>query len=320
MKFNNVYLNNGFTVTGDNKYASDILNKSDLKLEGYYYGENTHEEGEGYLNKECLSGIINKSGITPELVIGTDLQNQLFSMTESNKNNDIPFLGVFSACAGFIESMIIASTFVSNKSYSNVVTLASSSNLSSEKQFRFPVEYGAIRKVSQTFTLTGSVSAMISNTLSNVKIESATLGKIVDVGYKDVNNMGAVMAPSACETIYKHLKEMKRKPNYYDLIITGDLGIYGVEILKKYIYRRHGIELNNLVDAGSQLLKVKKCYFPAGGSGPACLGLYLFNEVLPSNKYKKILLVGTGALFSKTTTNLKKSLSSISHAISLEVK
>lgn len=320
MKFTNVYLNHSFTVSGTNEFKSNILDKSDLNLDGFYYGKKTHEEGESYLESEAFNGLLLKSKEKPELVIATDLHNQLFSSTESNKNNGIPFLGVYSACAGFIESMILASTFVEYHSYKNVVILTSSSNLASEKQFRFPVEYGSIKKCSQTFTITASVSAFISSIPSNIKIESATIGKIIDVGFKDVNNMGAVMAPSACETIYEHLKETGRSASYYDVILTGDLGIYGTEILKKYIDKKYNIKLNNLMDAGSILLKTKKCIFPAGGSGPVCIGIALFNEILKNKKYKKILLVGTGALFSKTTTNLKKSLSSISHAVSLEVK
>lgn len=318
--FDKVYLSNGFTVSGTNEYKSNILDKSDLNLNGYYFGNKTHEEGESYLAHEAMDGLVRKTKITPEVIIGTDLHNQLFSVTESVKNNNVPFLGVYSACAGFIESIILSSILVNSGTYKDVMSITSSSNLCSEKQFRFPVEYGAIRKCVSTFTVTGSVSALISNKPSDVRIESATIGKVVDLGYKDVNNMGAVMAPSACETIYTHLKEMNRDASYYDLIVTGDLGIYGTEILKNYIYEKYDITLNNLVDAGSKLLTPKKCVFPAGGSGPVCIGLYLFNELLKIKRHKRILLVGTGALFSKTTTNLKKSLSSISHAISLEVK
>ena len=320
MIYDNVYLNSFYTISGDNKFKSNLLNKCDKKLKGYYFGKDTHEEGEAYLCKEAINGLIKKGKVTPELIIGTDLQNQLFSSTEGIKNNKIPFLGVFSACAGFIESMIIASSFIHGKIYKNVGIVASSSNLSSEKQFRYPIEYGAIRKPTQTFTLTGATSSIISNKKSDVKIESSTIGQIVDVGFKDVNNMGGVMASAAAQTIYDHLTYMKRKSNYYDLIVTGDLGIYGVEILKKYMLKKYKIKLDNLVDAGSMLLDVEKNKFPAGGSGPACIGLYLFNKVLKEKKYKHILLVGTGALFSKSTTNLKKSLSSVAHAVSLEVK
>ena len=319
MKYTGVYLNDSFTITGDNKFASKILENSDVKLKGYYFGKETFEEGEAYLYKESLNGLINKTNIKPDLIIGTDLQNQLFSSTESLKNSGIPFLGVFSACAGFIESMKIGATLIDGKKCDNVCSVTSSSNLASEKQFRFPIEYGAIRKNTQTFTLTGAVSTLLTNKESNIKVESSTIGRIVDVGYKDVNNMGAVMASSACETIYDHLSKMKRKIDYYDLILTGDLGIYGVEILKKYLYKKYKIEAKNIIDAGSILLDTRSCKFPAGGSGPACIGLCLFDYILPSKKYKKILLVGTGALFSKTTTNLKLSLPSISHAVSLEV-
>lgn len=320
VKLDNVYLNSYFTVVGTNKYKSNILDRSDLCLEGYYFNKKTTEEGESHLLKESINGLKNKCKINPSLIIGSDLQNQLFSNHEANKNNDYSFLGVYSACASFIESIIIASSFVSNKMLDNIYAVSSSSNLVSEKQFRFPIEYGALRKCMQTFTLTAADSCLISSKESNIKVSGFTIGKVVDLGFKDVNNMGAVMAGSAAKTIYEHLTSFGLNASDYDLILTGDLGIYGVEILKKYIKKKYNIKLNNVMDAGSILIDVEKGKFPSGGSGPVCISLALFNEILKQKKYKKILLVGTGALFSKTTTNLKLSLPSISHAVSLEVK
>ena len=141
---------------------------------------------------------------------------------------------------------------------------------------------------------------------------------MVDIGYKDANNMGACMAPGAALTISEHLKDLKRKANYYDIILTGDLGIYGSKILKEYLNKEYNIDLENQVDAGEIIFNNKNQI--AGGSGPVCLPLVLFEKILKNKKYKKILLIGTGSLHSKLSTGLSLSIPSISHAISLEVE
>lgn len=319
IKFDNVYLNKYSTVSGSNEYGTDIFSKSDIKLEGFYFGKTTSEEGEGELQRKCIENILSKIKKKPNLIIGSDLQNQLFASTIANQNNNIPFFGTYSACAGLVENMIIASSFITNKSLNSVVNVVSSNNLVTEKQFRFPIEYGALKSCLQTFTATGAVAIQLSSTPSDVKVLSATIGKVVDLGIKDVNNVGAVMASGAAETIYDHLSSLNREANYYDLILTGDLGIYGLEILKKYILEKYNIKLKNVSDAGVMLFKSEKSKFPAGGSGPICIGIALCNKILKEKKHKKILLVGTGALYSKTSTNLKKTLPTVSHAIELEV-
>ena len=147
---------------------------------------------------------------------------------------------------------------------------------------------------------------------------SATIGKVIDLGYTDANNFGACMAPGAASCIADHLKETNRTPEYYDLILTGDLGVYGVEILKDYLKQEHKIIANNIKDAGVMLFEEKAGGEIAGGSGPVCLPLILFSKILKEN-YKKILLVGTGSLHSKVSCNLSESIPSVAHIISLEV-
>ena len=245
--------------------------------------------------------------------ISADLMNQLTISNFVYSKLNIPFLGVYTACATSVEQIIIASTFIDSKKINNCICTTSSHNLVSEKQFRFPIEYGAIRKKVNTFTATSSVSAIVTNKKTNLKLESATIGSVVDIGYKDANNFGAVMAPAAAKTIYEHFKDTKRKPSYYDLILTGDLGIYGLDILKEYLEKEYKLKVDNLMDAGALLYKDTGSSI-AGASGPTCLPL-----ILKENKYKKILMVGTGALHSKTTVNIGLSIPSVSHAVSLEV-
>lgn len=319
IKISNVYLNDYYTVISDNKYETDILLNSSKKVKGYYFDKKSVEEGESVLLKKSIEGLKRKTKISPNILIGGDLQNQLFSQTLANANSDYPFLGVYSACASLIESMIISSILIENNMFDNIYSSVSSSNLASEKQFRFPIEYGALRKCDQTLTLTSSCSLLLSKRKSDVKIKSFTIGRVIDVGFKDVNNMGALMAPSTFDTIVNHMSDLNKKIDDYDLIVTGDLGIYGLKILTHLLEKKYNKKINNIIDAGASLLKTKEKHFPAGASGPVCIGLYLCNEILKTKKHKKVLLVGTGALFNKTTVNLKLSLPSISHAISLEV-
>jgi stage V sporulation protein AD len=194
----------------------------------------------------------------------------------------------------------------------------------SERQFRNPTEYGAPKPASATFTATGGASAFLSNDKSEIKIESSTLGRVIDMEQSDPNNMGACMAGAAIDTIYKHLSDLKRKPDYYDLIITGDLGKYGKEILIEYMQKEYKMDFTkNYNDCGVMLydLEIQKEVL-AGGSGPVCSALVLYGDIIPRMKngeLKRVLSVPTGALFSSTSVLQKNNILSIAHAISLEV-
>ena len=193
----------------------------------------------------------------------------------------------------------------------------------SEKQFRNPTEYGTPKPKTATFTTTGAGSLLLSNKKSKIKIESTTIGRVADLGITDVNHMGAVMAPAAGDVIYNHLKDTKRDIDYYDLILTGDLGIYGKNILKEYMMTKFNIKLkDNYNDCGTMIYDLDNQPVLAGGSGPVCSFLvvfgYKYNEMI-NGKYKKVLLIPTGAIFSPTLVFQKESIPSIANAISLEV-
>lgn len=295
-----------------------VKDKVDKFIDNYYLDSKTIELGESKYQKLTIKGLMNKSKMIDKdisLLIGTDLQNQILASSLSVMNFKIPFLGVYSACAGFVEELIIASNLI-NKNDDNIILTTSSHNLVSEKQFRYPVEYGAVRKKVNTCTSTGSISVLLSKNKSNIRVESSTIGCVYGI-YNDTNNMGAAMAYSACETIRKHMLDTSRSEDYYDLILTGDLGIYGTEILKECYYKKYKIKLNNIIDSGSIFYNNKDVY--AGASGPLCLPLILFDYILPLKKYYKILIVGTGSLHSVVSSNLKLNIPNISHAVSLEV-
>ena len=320
MKFKNVYLNDYFTVVGPLENMS-CLRKIDLKMDDYYFGEKTFELAEVKMQKIVIDNIIKRNNLKVsdiDVLIGGDLTNQIAISNYSAKDYNIPFLGVYSACATFAESLILGSILVDSNKMKKVMGITSSHNLTAERQFRYPVEYGAPRPHTSTFTATGAVSTLLSKKESNIKIESATIGVPVDLGITDANNLGSAMAPAAASTILKHLNKMKREASYYDLVLTGDLGCVGSKILEDYLNQTYNIRLKKYLDAGCELyLDSQKTY--AGGSGPSCLPIVLFNKILLNKKYKKILIVATGALHSPTTVNQRNTIPGIAHAISLEV-
>lgn len=320
IKFHNVYINANYTLLGRNEHSPVIENKVDKNLNDYYNKEKAVELGEISYQKESIKGIlhkIKKHENDIDLLIGGDLQNQILATNFSAKDFNISHLGIYSACATFAEGLIIGAGFIESGLVKNAIITTSSHNLVSEKQFRFPIEYGAIRKKINTFTATGSVSAYLYKE-GKIKIESATIGKVIDMKYDDPNNMGACMAPSAAEIIYEHLKSTGRKPDYYDIILTGDLGKCGILIVKEYLKRKYNLKIENIEDSGVLLFDAKNNPKIAGGSGPICLPLILFAKI-SKIKYRKILIIATGSLHSALSSNLKLSVPSISHAISLEV-
>ena len=220
--------------------------------------------------------------------------------------------------------MIIASNFIESGMIGNAICIVSSHNMTSEKQFRYPTEYGAPRPNSATFTATGAACSLLTNEETEVRIECATLGKIIDYEQNDPNDMGRVMAPAVIDTLRKHFEETGRTPKDYDLIVTGDLGIYGREIVKDYMLAQYDINLTeNYNDCGVLLYDLKKQKdVKAGGSGPVCSALVLYSylyELLKKKKYKRILFLATGALFSPLLLYQKENIYSICHAVSLEV-
>ena len=314
--YSDVYIKDKCSLLASKKYNPIVLKHTNIFVEDYYMGEKAIELAESKYQELTINKLKNKYK-NIDLIISGDLQNQILSSTLASSKNKISTLGIYSACATFVEGLIIASFIVSNKK-SNIIVSSSSHNLVSEKQFRFPVEYGAVRKRVNTCTASGSVSALVTNKKSNIKIESSTIGFITQTNHKDSNDMGSAMAPSCAEVLNKHLKDTNRKSDYYDLILTGDLGEYGLKIMKKYFKIINGESLNNVIDSGSIFYKEENIY--AGASGPVCLPLVLFDYIIPKKKYKKILIIGTGSLHSVISTNLKIPIPSISHAVSLEVK
>ena len=326
LKFNNVYVGNASTVASVYEKDGPIVDYFDSVYDkDLYYGCNTFEMAEEKMLHDSISKLISKSKLKNsdiDLIISGDLQNQIAASDYAMRSLDIPFLGIFSACATFGEGLFIGANFIDSKKFNNIIISTSSHNMVAEKQFRNPTEYGAPKKKTTTWTSTGAASMLLTNKKNKIKITSATAGRVCDKNITDVNNMGAVMAIAAADTIERHFRDLKIKPNYYDLILTGDLGCYGKEILIDYM-KTKDIDLSkNYDDCGLILYDIKKQNVFAGASGPASSALVLCSYILKEmerGKYKRVLIVPTGAIFSPTRVFQKDSIPSIAHAISLEV-
>lgn len=325
-EYKNVYVGETSTVAGPYEAKGPYCNYFDKTFDDLYNGEKTWEMAESKALEDSINILLNKSKLKKEeidVILSGDLLNQITSSCYSSEKFNIPFLGLYSACATSTEGIIIGSTLIDSKKVKNVIAATSSHNMSSEKQFRNPTEYGAPKPKTATFTSTGGASILLTSTKSNIKVESSTIGKIIDYNQTDPLNMGSVMAPAAADTIYRHLKDTKRDPDYYDLILTGDLGLYGKEILIDLMKTEYGIDISkNYNDCGVMLydLETQKEVM-AGGSGPVCSALinysYIMNR-LKKKELKKVLIVATGALFSPTMIYQHQNILSIAHAVSLE--
>lgn len=324
-KYKNTYIKETATIVGPYEKNGPLSNYYDKTYDEFYLGKNNWEEAESKLLENSVDLLLNKIDKTRfdiDLFISGDLQNQIAASNFAANNLGIPYLGIYNACASSVEGLIIAANMIEANQINNCICSVSSHNNAAEKQFRYPVEYGGPKPKTTTFTTTGSASAYLTNEKGGIKIESSTIGIVNDASIKDAYQMGAVMAPAMASTLYRHLLDTKRDVNYYDLILSGDLGIYGKEILKEYMLTEYNIELNNYNDTACMIYDVEKQNVYSGGSGPACAPLVTYSYIfslMKKRKIKKVLLIATGSLHSTTSVNEKRTIPSIAHAISLEV-
>lgn len=325
MKFNNVYVQNVSTVAGPFVIEGPLKDKFDKKFMDFYDGEKTFEMCEMKELEEAIKILLNKTNINEENIdfaVSADLMNQSTISNFTYSKLGIPYLGVYNACASMCESILIAASIIESKNAKNAICTTSSHNMTAERQFRNPVEYGAPKPKTTTFTVTGATGIMLTSNKTDIKVTSATIGEVIDMGVTNVFDMGSVMSPSAAYTLNEHLTKTNTKPSDYDLILTGDLGVYGKKIFIEYCSREYGIKLGDNYDDSATIIYDFKENIYAGGSGPSCLPLVVYSSVIPKMKerlIKKVLLIATGALMSPTTCNQKFSIPSVSHAICLEV-
>ena len=313
------------SIVGPKEAGGPLAKYFDKTLEDEFWGEETWEKAESKIVKETSGLAINKANLSNEQIdycFSGDLLNQCISSSFGLRDSSIPLFGIFGACSTFVEGLSLGAVFAEISGANNILALASSHFCSAEKQFRFPLELGNQRTPTAQWTVTGSGAAIISKNGTGPFITSITTGKIVDMGIKDVNNMGAAMAPAALDTLLAHFKDTGRNPSYYDGIFSGDLWYVGKDILGD-LALKNGYNIKSIYnDCGVLIFDKEKQDTHSGGSGCACIATvfsgYLFNQ-LKAKKYKKILLIATGALTNSTTSQQGESIPGIAHAISIEI-
>lgn len=288
------------------------------------FGCESWEEAESFIQKEAASRAVFGAGLQMKeirLLFAGDLLAQSIASSFGAASLGIPLYGLYGACSTMGESLSLASMAVA-AGYGEYVLAATSSHFASaEKEFRFPLEYGSQRPLSATWTVTGAGACVLGNHGGKAKITGVTTGKVVDFGIKDSQNMGACMAPAACDTIAAHLRDFEREASYYDKIITGDLGSIGREILIDLLKEKEIDISAQHMDCGMMIFDSEKQDTHAGGSGCGCSASVFASYILKmisSGEWKKILFVPTGALLSKVSFNEGKTVPGIAQAVVVE--
>lgn len=301
-----------------NEYFDHVL-KDDL------FGEKSYEKAEKKMLETAIYGAIDKIKLKPKDIncfVGGDLLNQIISSSFTARDIGIPFLGVYGACSNMAESLLVGSMLVDG-GYLNTVACATVSHFSSaEKQYRYPLELGNQRPPVSQWTVTGSGCSILSNKGSNICVTSGTIGVVTDYGITDANNMGAAMAPAGMNTLIAHFKDTNTTPDDYDLIVTGDLGKLGSDILCDLMKKEGYILGENYHDCGQMIFSKNQRVYQ-GGSGAGCSASVLNGYIIPKmqkNELKKVLFCATGALLSPTSTQQGESIPCICHAVSLELE
>lgn len=286
----------------------------------------TNEQGHARLIEDACMIALSKVDSVPSdtdfLLIG-DLVNQMTPSNFCAASLEIPFIGMFSACATSISTLLTAALLTESGMSTCSIAGAGSQHNAVERQFRYPVEYGSQKPQTAQWTVTAAgVAAVTPNKIGYPVISSGTIGQVVDLGMTDPLNMGAAMAPAAADTLQRHLKGHGRKVNDYNVIMTGDLGKTGFELYKKLVEKGNIDPSMNFRDAGAEFYGSDE-NFQSGASGTGCSAAIYFSDVftkMMAGEYKRVLLIATGSLLSPLSFQQGDTIPCIAHAVELEMK
>lgn len=318
------YIISAGSIVGSKEAEGPLSKYFDKTSEDDLFGAKTWEEAESNMQKEACVLALTKADIEPKEVrylYGGDLLRQGIATSMGVETLQIPMFGLYGACSTSGEALALGAMSVAAGYGEYMLAVTSSHFGSAEKEFRFPLGYANQRPLSAHWTVTGSGAFLVGTKKSHVRISGVTVGKIVDYGLKDSQNMGACMAPAAMDTILCNLKDFQRKPEDYDRIVTGDLGYVGSDILMDLLWKK-GYDIKKMhMDCGMTIYEQKNQDTHAGGSGCGCAAVTLAAYILPKlekGEWKKILFVPTGALMSTVSFNEGASVPGIAHGIVLE--
>ena len=314
------------SVGGAMEGQGPLASSFDFLSEDSYFGTKSWESAETAMLKKCFDLVLAKSSITVDCldyIFAGDLLNQCVGSEFAVKDSGVPLFGLYGACSTMAESLSLAAMIIDGGFANTVCAMTSSHFCSAERQFRLPLAYGGQRTPSAQWTATAAGALILSAEGEGPFVTHITTGKIVDAGICDAANMGAAMAPAALETICTHLSDTGRDPNYYDLIVTGDLGVVGHEILLELALKNETDLSAVCNDCGMMIYDREKQDVHAGGSGCGCSASILAGYLLPrmrNGEIKKLLFAATGALMSPTTSLQGESILGICHAVAIETQ
>lgn len=314
------------SVVGKNEYEGPLSSEFDAHDLDSYFGEKTFEKAESRMQKIALETALKKCGRNEndiDVIFAGDLLNQCVGSSFGLRSTGISFAGIYGACSTMALGMIMASVFVDSGAARCAAAVTSSHFCSAERQYRYPLEYGSVRPQSAQWTVTGSGASILSLAEAKPFIDKATIGKIVDLGVKDANNMGAAMAPGAADTLCSYFNDTETAPKDYDRIFTGDLGKVGTKLLYT-LTEQNGYNIREKHDdCGLMIFDLLRQDVHSGGSGCGCsasvLNSYIYHK-FESGAYKNILFMSTGALLSPTSTMQGESIPGISHLINIQIR
>lgn len=312
------------SVAGKKEAEGPLASYFDLTAPDPYFGQKTWEQGEKRMQQlalRVLADKANKEWTDFAMVCSGDLLNQCVGSSFALRNCGIPSIGLYGACSTMAESLLVASMAVGGGFREHAVAMTSSHFASSERQYRFPLGYGGQRTPTSQWTVTGAGAALVRSKGVGPRITACTIGTVTDLGVKDANNMGAAMAPAALSTIKAHFNDFQTTADDYDLIVTGDLGQMGKDILLELALLDDVNLGGKLADCGTMIFDQKSQDVHAGGSGCGCSAVtlcgYLLSQ-LQEKKIKKMLFCGTGALLSPLSTQQGLPIPGICHGICIE--
>jgi stage V sporulation protein AD len=313
-----------YTVVGPKEGKGPLKDSFDVILKDTYDGEKSWERTEAKMLEKAMRGAVDKAQVPLESVdyiLAGDLLNQIISANFAARQLGLPFIGLYGACSTMALSLALGAMLIDGGYAAKVLCSASSHHDTAERQYRLPTEQGNQRAMYAQWTVTGAGTILLAAAGSGPRVTAATIGRVIDYGETDTNNMGAAMAPAVADTILNHFQDLNRPSDYYDLVATGDLGMLGLQLLIELLKRSNFSVAKNLTDCGVMIFSPEQDTH-AGGSGCGCSAVVLGGDILnrmQNGELNKVLLIGSGSLHSPASALQGESMPSIGHAISLEM-
>lgn len=311
-------------VVGKKESEGPLGGEFDYIYEDAMAGEKTWEKAESVMHKDAVSRALAKAKLPPadaDVIFAGDLLDQCTGTVFGIRSLDIPYAGIYGACSTMALSLCMAGMSVDTRLASAAVASTSSHFCSAEKQFRMPLEYGGQRTPSAQWTATAAGAAVVNAGSGAARIESAIIGRIQDLGVKDANNMGAAMAPAACRTIADFLRDTDTQPMDYDMILTGDLGAVGSDLLCELMMKQENMDIGAVhSDCGTMIYNLQTQKVNSGGSGCGCSAAVVCSHILrrlEAGELRKVLFVGTGALMSAVSSLQSETIPTVAHGVLL---